>query len=138
MVLIPWYFSSLNGCSTDRILRLDALFFGEYKLVAEERNPQPGRILYSFHERSPKTRGTEVERKRMRDHLKQMSTYVKYTLGSGFEDMDSGLATDSFFSYGATQPDRGHNYITINLHIAIDMLQPLMRDDLTDAERYGY
>lgn len=113
------------------------MFFGEFRIVAKERNPVPGAILYTFHERSAEIRGAEVERKIVKNYLQDISMYVKFTMGSSYANMESDLPSGNIFCYGVIQPDMGYNYINIQLHMAIDMLLPLIGDDLTNARRYG-
>jgi hypothetical protein len=62
----------------------------------------------------------------------RMSNDVWFSLHSGHEELSSGLATKAINTSGITRLHPPYNRVEIN--IAVELLQPLLRTDLTDAE----
>ena len=92
------------------------------------------RYLLGFKSRPWEQRGTPENIARLSEDFAQMAKQVRFRLGSGYTCWASGLPVREVYNYGETTQEIAQRKITVE--IALELLQPLLRDDLTDAERY--
>ena len=110
--------------------RLDALFNGQFETA---HNDSVGKVITHFYERPHIERIRRPTNELLQDQIMRMCNNVWFALHSGYEELSSGLSVKPTNTYGIT---RNHGpYERVEISIAIEMLQPLLRKDLTDAEK---
>jgi hypothetical protein len=109
---------------------MDALFHGRYEDIP---NTPGDTCLQRFYRRSqgepiadPKTRETQQK-------IRDMTQNVRLALYSGYEDPSSGLPSLRVNRNAITKNNL--LYERVEILLAIELVQPLLRDDLTDAEK---
>lgn len=88
----------------------------------------------SFHQRAPEVRNTPDAIALLQSRLANLARGIKFRFFSGY--CYTGLLVKEIYSYAEMQNEiwAGVNGIW-RINIAIEMLQPLLRSDLRDAER---
>ncbi len=117
--------------------RLDALLFGQRREVDPARNPHPDICdLEIFHQRPVKQRTGQREADKLREVLKDMAKHLKLRLTSGCCEEDNSLPREDFhFARAITTPRLYNGKWQLRIFVSIEFLQPLLRNDLTPAER---
>ncbi|KAI9642393.1 hypothetical protein NHQ30_009197 [Ciborinia camelliae] len=115
----------------DSVLRLDALLNGRYDDVP---NSPKGLKLQRFFSRTQGERISHSSPKTLEKSIEDLTSKVKFGFHSGYEDVATGLPRSRTSRNAIT---RNHTvYDRIEVLISTEMAQPLLRDDLTDAEKY--
>lgn len=110
--------------------RLDALLYGRLEIV-ENTNP----VVKRFHRRTGEERVKKPRSEALDQRIQEMKQNVTFGLYSGYEQGASGLPERRTVRYGSTRQDRALEEVSVQVRLGIEMLQPLLRKDLTDAER---
>jgi len=115
------------------------LINGERDRIPLERCPNthldPDHPLMRFRQRPGHIAGDPVAQAQVRHILHhKLPSVVRLRLYSGYEHPKNGIVESETHGYGLTCTASVDKYIWINL--ALEMLQPLLRDDLSDTERY--
>jgi hypothetical protein len=109
---------------------MDALFHGRYENIAEV----PGdTYLQRFYRRSQGERIADPKTQETQQKIRDMTQNVRLALYSGYEDPSSGLPALRVNRNAMTKNNLVYKRVEILL--AIELLQPLLRNDLTDAEK---
>jgi hypothetical protein len=139
----PWYVNLLvlpeTGTNRKITCRWDALFNGEYKPIENSRKPidRVKQFLLSFHQRGPALRNDPEALEELQRQILEASEKIRFGLHSGYARGDTGMPYDlkqDHIHYGETVPASIYPYTKVWL--GVEILQPLLRRDLTDAERY--
>lgn len=100
-------------------------------------NPPFSKQLERVFERSPEVRDKEGVREALLEKLGEISRNCRIHFVCGYDDepqIGSGLPTkDSFDAAAYTSPDHVWSS-SICIWMTIEIIQPLLRQDLTDAE----
>jgi hypothetical protein len=88
----------------------------------------------SFHQRAPEVRNTPAAIALLQSKLTNAARGIKFRLFSGY--CNTGLPVKEIYSYAEMNNEIWGGVDGIwRINIAIEILQPLLRNDLTDAER---
>lgn len=108
--------------------------FGERENVPRERYTGTEKLRI-FHQRHYEQYHSLRETNRVTERLQAMAQHFRLHLHSGYCLYENGLFADERFVYGNTRYFSNLGTETIRITMAIEILQPLLRNDLTDAER---
>lgn len=118
----------------------DALFNGTYKDIPTYRIPDSHlhETFLSFHQRPYHIRNTPEAISDMQIRLLTASERIRFRLFSGYTNCNTNIPVKEIFHYGETNVElwEGNVRELVRVNVAIEVLQPLLRGDLTDAERY--
>jgi hypothetical protein len=106
---------------------MDALFHGRYEDIANTR-------LQRFYRRSQGERIADPKMQETQPKIRDMTQNVRLALYSGYEDPSSGLPALRVNRNAITKNNLA--YKRVEILFAIELLQPLLRDNLTDAEKW--
>lgn len=94
----------------------------------------PRQPLLNIRQRPPHIANEKTAQNTVKDRLyRKLPKSVRLRLYSAYENPKTGIVTTEDRGYGVTYVSSGTGYIWINL--ALEMFQPLLRDDLSEAER---
>ncbi len=121
--------------SANHLLRLDALFNGSFRSIAEHRIPpeHEHHTLVSFHQRPVQIRNAPSAIAQLNGQILAAAKNIRFRLISGYTNCNSGLVVKEKFHFAEIQNEIYSDFVRIN--IAVELLQPLLRNDLTGAER---
>lgn len=119
--------------------RWDALFNGSYNRVKLFRIPPEYRhmALLTFHARSPNIQASEQARNQLTNDILEIHEDIRFGFFSGYTNPLTHLPRSrdkiNKYIFGSTNtvPFEDHTKVWI----AVELLQPLLRHDLTDSER---
>lgn len=123
------------------LYRWDALFLGEYRAIDDSRKPpdKKAALLASFHQRPFQSRNQSVEIHKLDEQMKNMKNKIRFGLWSGYDNAYSGRYHENKqYFYGITMSSiftRADLEQGAKTYLSIELLQPLLRADLTDFER---
>ena len=131
---LTWYNYPFNcqNISSNEHNRWDALFNGDYEFIEEDIPVEwrSGQLL-GFKPSS----SLRPDAARLQHDIMKVSGKINFELYSGWTKPNTGLATklpDGECGYGRTSLDMTGG---TNVFIGFELLEALMRDDLTSAER---
>lgn len=108
------------------------MFFGDRRPIDPARNPG-GTPFYSIHARPGAVRQSLDELNKLHMISVSLSDHLRFRFYSGYTDTGTDIAVNkNDYVYGETVFDPITKQITMN--ISIEMLQALLRGDLTQAE----
>lgn len=111
--------------------RLDALLNGRHEDIP---NSPEGLKLQRFFSRSYGERMNNSSPEALESMIQKLTSKVTFAFHSGYEDVATGLPRSRTSRNAIT---RNHTvYDRIEVLISTELAQPLLRDDLTDAEKY--
>ncbi|KAH9213569.1 hypothetical protein DL95DRAFT_506071 [Leptodontidium sp. 2 PMI_412] len=117
--------------------RLDALFHGRFETFDHpdpiQRVRDNNNRLQRFHPRSQQDRLNKPES--IDGDIKKVAEMLQISFYSGYEDPIVGLPFTDTNNSAQTLKNTHHSWVEI--HLAIELAQPLLRDDLTTAELMG-
>ncbi|KAM0152810.1 hypothetical protein ACHAPG_007473 [Botrytis cinerea] len=111
---------------------LDALLNGSYEDVPESIE---GIKLQRFFSRTHSERTSRSSPRILENSIQNMTSKVVFGFHSGYEEVTTGLPRSRTSRNAIT---RNHTiFDRIEVLVSTEMAQPLLRDDLTDAEKMG-
>lgn len=118
--------------------RWDAFVNGTVHLIPTARIPpmhqDPRKPLLNVRQRPASIANQRAAQDTVKDRLyRKLPNSVRLRLYSAYENPKTGVVTTEDRGYGVTYVSSGTDYIWIN--VALEMFQPLLRDDLSEAER---
>jgi hypothetical protein len=137
----PWFVKQLDmrpECMrADFDFRLDGLLFGRREQIQRSEIPKDeqyaSKIYQRFIARPPSVVQHQKERDKVQDKLLSVAKNVEWSLMSGHNQPLNGLPSDMVY-LGITRPQPMW-YEKTSIIIAIEMVESLIRTDLTKAER---
>ncbi len=118
---------------TDQLRRLDALFKGPITPLPALK-PEDIDKYWQISERAPAERNTDSEFFDLQKRLKSLAGWIRIGFMNTRTHNVCGMGEDGYLS-GLTVLEEEFLPHRIQMLIAVEMLQPLLRQDLTDAER---
>ena len=113
------------------LVRLDALLNGSYEDVPESIK---GIKLQRFFSRTHSEKISRSSPRILENSIQNMTSKVVFGFHSGYEEVTTGLPRSRTSRNAIT---RNHTiFDRIEVLVSTEMAQPLLRDDLTDAEKW--
>ena len=113
----------------------DALFTDRFDEVEQWRiRPEEQHMrLLSFHQRRPEERNTPQAIRHVQDAIIRAASKIRMALTSGYTNTETLVPKRRQYTYASMKEDFFQGFTKINL--SIELLEPLLRNDLTGAER---
>jgi hypothetical protein len=118
-------------------VRLDALILGKREVIPQDEIPAErtwiGKEFERFRLRNPPVVSDEAQRERVQTYISSLARNIRFILISGRTWPQTGLPAPEIL-LGKT---RGNTIIFehTKVYVAIETVEPLLRTDLTPAER---
>ena len=113
--------------------RLDALFHGRFETFDHPDPIQRARDNNRFQRFHPRSQQDRLNKPKSIDRdIKKVAEMLQISFYSGYEDPIVGLPFTDTNNSAQTLKNTHHSRVEI--HLAIELAQPLLRDDLTTAE----